>query len=128
MSSVNPYLLTQKQKWIMNEVVAGNVDPITGERVSSLDLDQLIERLASKYPDYAPSKQALQFSVRFLEKKGLLSKATPEKRRGRRRAVIAPSPVGLDMYSVFGSRILKSTPDVIVEDEYDDPEFNWGID
>lgn len=93
----NPYLLTEKQTRIMREVIAGNTCPVSGSRLSDLDLDQLIERLTEKYADYAPSKQAIQFSIRYLHQKGLLDKSDSENRRGRRRRLLSATPLGIQL-------------------------------
>lgn len=124
----NPYHMTQKQKWIMGEIVVGNVDEMTGERISDLDLDQLLERLAQKYPSYAPTKQALQFSIRFLERKGLIDRTLSEYRRGRRRRVMVPTPTGV----VVTVKPVESKPDpgiVMIgfdEDDLTEPGFDWN--
>lgn len=108
MKGYNPYNLTQKQRWIMAEVIQGNVDPISGERLSDLDLDQLIERLGQKYPNYEPSKQALQFSIRYLCRKGLLSKDEMEARRGRRRRLLESTPLGI---TIFTTKLKSGEPE-----------------
>lgn len=75
--------LTKKQKNIMDVVIAGNTDG------SNVDLDQILERLP-----YETTKASLQFSLRALILQGLLKKEDPEKRRDRRRAVIAATEMG----------------------------------
>lgn len=128
MTGHNPYHMTQKQRWIMNEIMAGNVNPISGERESDLDLDELIERLAIKYPKYAPTKQAIQFSIRFLERKNLIDRSDSEKRRGRRRRLLKPTSTGVQIYFEMSRAKSSYDPGVVVEgfdDDFDElvPEF-----
>lgn len=68
--------ITDKQMMIMNAVMECNPDG------SKLDLDQLIEKVP-----YNVTKEAIQFSIRYLIKKGLMIKLGREKRRGRSRIV-----------------------------------------
>jgi predicted transcriptional regulator len=75
--------LTDKQHSVLTTVVKGNLDG------SFVDLDQLIEQV-----DYKTTKEAIQFVIRSLIKKGLMEKKTTEKRRGRRRAVLGATPEG----------------------------------
>lgn len=125
MKGYNPYNLTQKQRWIMTEVIQGNVDPISGERLSDLDLDQLIERLSQKYPNYEPTKQAIQFSIRYLCRKGLLTKEETEARRGRRRRLIEPTALG---HTIFTTTAKQQGPDSgIVVEGFDEADFNTAI-
>lgn len=79
--------LTQKQIDVIGVVVAGNGN--IGGVFSPCDLDQLIERIP-----YKPTKEALQFSIRNLIKKGAIEKAGTENRRGRRRVLIGPTKLG----------------------------------
>jgi hypothetical protein len=76
------FTLTEKQKQITNLVITGNPDG------SFCDLDEIRERLS-----YTPSKEALQFSIRYLVRKGVIEKRPLESRRGQKRRVIAPSPL-----------------------------------
>ncbi|HDR9086370.1 TPA: hypothetical protein QDB10_002261 [Burkholderia vietnamiensis] len=74
--------LTIKQIEIMKVVVAGNPDGPT-------DIDQILIRLP-----YATTKESLQFSLRALEKHGLIDRSATEHRRGRIRRLVAPSAMG----------------------------------
>ena len=67
---------SQKQLAIVQTLRRGNADG------SFMDLDQLMEALP-----YRVSKQALQFSLRYLTEYGLIEKKPREKRRGRIRAI-----------------------------------------
>jgi predicted transcriptional regulator len=51
------------------------------------DMNELLEAVP-----YECSKQALQFSIRYLEKHGMLERRDTELRRGRKRRVVAPTP------------------------------------
>lgn len=75
--------LTKKQTELIQVIAAGNEDG------THADLDQVIERLS-----YSPSKQSIQFSIRALVVKELITKDGREKRRGRMRALIAPTIMG----------------------------------
>lgn len=55
-----------------------------------IDTDQLLEKVS-----YNVSKGSLQFSIRFLVKRGLVEKKPREIRRGRKRAVYALTPDAL---------------------------------
>jgi len=81
--------MTTKQRQIMNTVVRLNEDG------SFLDLDQILDRLT-----YRTSKQSLQFSIRFLIKKGFLIKQGRERRRGRSRVILSPTKFGYMLMSV----------------------------
>jgi hypothetical protein len=82
--------LTKKQRTIMKMVCAGNVDS-SGNLECWLDLDQLIEKCGKDN-----TKQAMQFSVRYLENKGMLTKAY-EVRRAARRMVLAPTGLAFEV-------------------------------
>lgn len=75
--------LTDKQEAVLTTVVKGNPDG------SFVDLDQLIDEVP-----YKTTKEAIQFVIRSLIKKGLMEKKDTEKRRGRRRAVLGATPEG----------------------------------
>lgn len=81
--------LTKKQGTIMTLVCIGNKDA-AGNLESWLDIDQVMERCG-----YACSKQAMQFSIRYLLQKGLVEKSY-ECRRGSRRMVLAPSAIAFE--------------------------------
>lgn len=82
--------LTAKQLHLLGVIVAGNVEDGV---FSPCDLDQIIERV-----EYKPTKQAIQFSIRNLIRKGLIQKVGTELRRDRRRVVIAPTALGRKIY------------------------------
>jgi DNA-binding MarR family transcriptional regulator len=75
--------LTAKQKIILRAIAKGD-----GEG-GFADMDQIMDRLG-----YAPSKQALQCSIRVLVKRGMAEKKGVELRRERMRQVIALTPKG----------------------------------
>lgn len=79
--------LTQKQSEILKLVIKGNPDG------TFLDLDQLLDRLS-----YKPTKQALQFSIRYMIDKGLIEKKPTEHRRGAKRRLIAGTADGYAEY------------------------------
>lgn len=82
--------VTRKQRQIMEPILKGNVNP-DGITVEWLDMDQLLERIP-----YETSKQSLQFSIRFLIKKGFVEKGETEVRRGRKRRILKPTNYAFD--------------------------------
>jgi DNA-binding MarR family transcriptional regulator len=79
--------LTNKQVALLKVIVEGN-GHVEG-KFSPCDLDQIIERVS-----YHPSKDSLQFSIRKLIEKGAITKSGFERRRDRRRVLIAPTKLG----------------------------------
>lgn len=67
---------TERQADILRLVLAGDADGQT------IDIDQLIEALG-----LATTKQAIQCSIRFMERKGMLVRSYGV-RRGRRRMLL----------------------------------------
>jgi hypothetical protein len=78
--------LSQKQIWIMKTVCKG------GAEGDFLDLDELLKNLP-----YRTTKQSLQFSIRALIRRGLIEKKDREIRRGRKRRVLAPTVIGMNL-------------------------------
>ena len=74
-------LFTEKQLKIMDAIFKGN------DEGGFLDLEQLRDRL-----DYAPKKQALQCSLKFLERHGLVERELVT-RRNRLRRLVKPTPL-----------------------------------
>ncbi len=108
--------LTAKQKAILALVVHGNPDG------TPIDLDQLIDRVP-----YAPTKEAMQFSVRALINRGLIEKGGTELRRERSRrlilatdlgrhwaALVCPKPVPLRVEEVLSDEEFKKLEDDIL--------------
>lgn len=56
---------------------------------SFCDFDQLLERLS-----YKPTKDSAHFSIRALEKRGLVEKKPRESRRGQSRRILALTIAG----------------------------------
>lgn len=79
--------LTDKQYKLMTVICEGNKD-IHGKWESPVDLDELLERLA-----YRTSKESLQFSIRALINKGMITKGHVH-RRGANRTVLIPTSIG----------------------------------
>jgi hypothetical protein len=75
--------LTIKQIEIMKVVVAG------ASEGAAVDLDQLLERLT-----YKTTKESLQFSLRAIERHGLIDRSFAEHRRGRLRRLVRPTDLG----------------------------------
>lgn len=75
------FYLTGKQQVILDLVMNHT------EQGEFPDMDQLHEALP-----YDCTKQALQFSIRYLEQHGMVERRPREKRRGRSRRIIAPTP------------------------------------
>lgn len=84
--------LTGKQIALLKVIIEGNRDE--EGRFSPVDLDQIIERIF-----YHPTKQALQFSIRKLIRKGMIVKSGLEKRRDRQRVLISPTEEAISLFS-----------------------------
>ncbi len=93
--------LTRKQRDILNIVIEGNISENYG-RYCEVDVDQILDRI-----DYTTSKESLQFSLRSLIAKGMVTKNGRECRRGRARQTYAPTELTL--------KIFKSQPEDILE-------------
>lgn len=90
--------LTKKQSELIQVIANGNEDG------THADLDQVIERLS-----YNPSKQSIQFSIRALVGKELVTKGGREKRRGRMRVLIVPTEMGKHYAGPSGATAILST-------------------
>ena len=86
--------LTTKQVIFMTVVCSGS--KVTGEEWN--DLDQILERLSVEH-DWTTSKDSIQFTIRALLKHGMIEKGEREKRRGRLRAIIKPTTLGLQSFA-----------------------------
>lgn len=75
--------LTDKQKEVLAVIVKGNPDG------SFCDLDEVIAGVS-----YDTTKASIQFIIRNLMAKGLIEKKSRERRRARKRVVLAPTPEG----------------------------------
>lgn len=82
--------MTQKQITLMTCLADKNPDG------SNLDLDQLLTKLRDDY-DWDTTKPSIQFSIRTLIAEGVIQKMTREKRRGRQRAVLALTDLGMQV-------------------------------
>ena len=81
--------ISEKQRHIIKAVVKGNRAE-SGEVISWLDIDQLLERIP-----YTTSKDSMQFSLRHLIKRGFIVNGTPEVRRDRKRRILMPTDKGV---------------------------------
>jgi hypothetical protein len=76
--------LTSNQRSVLEVIIRANRDG------SWVDIDQLMERV-----DYHVTKQALQFTLRFMIQKQLIVKGKDRVlRRGRRRVILIPTELG----------------------------------
>jgi len=89
--------LSTKQRWVINELIRGHM--INEVRVCDLDLDQLLTRLAENksYTNYAPTKHALQFTIKCLIAKGMIAKDGFRLRAGKSRRVLVATPLGFHL-------------------------------
>jgi hypothetical protein len=85
--------LTDKQYRILSVVVHGNGKDEEGKFIPC-DIDELLERLT-----YETTKQSMQFSIRALEARRLVSREY-EKRRGARRMLLVPTIKAKQLMSV----------------------------
>lgn len=116
--------LTKKQRWILLELIKGECSE--GQRLGDLDLDQLIEALSNNtgYPNYSPTKQALQYSLRYLIKKGLVEKGELTPRRGKQRRILMATSTAHFMCQSMSSGAAVSE---IVSEGFEDCE-NFHLD
>lgn len=109
--------LTIKQIEIMKVVVAG------ASEGAAVDLDQLLERLP-----YKTTKESLQFSLRAIERHGLIDRSFAEHRRGRLRRLVRTTDLGRAVIggtgrpapgpgAAVGSAELLPEPPVVVEEQ-----------
>lgn len=82
--------MTTKQTKILGCLCDKNADG------SEVDLDQLLEALRAEY-HWETTKPSLQFSLRRLIEGGLVTKLNRQIRRGRLRAILTITPLGLRM-------------------------------
>lgn len=68
--------LTDKQRSVLDVIKKGNSDG------TNVDIDQILERI-----EYTTTKESLQFSLRFLIKRGLIMKVGLQLRRGKNRVI-----------------------------------------
>lgn len=85
--------LSKKQIAILRILVRAN--PTDG---TFCDLDELLDRLP-----YKTTKESVQFSIRALEKRGLIEKKPLETRRGQGRRVLAPTIAGYSAVKAAGT-------------------------
>lgn len=83
-------VLTDKQYKVLTVLCHGNGRD-ENNKLIPCDLDELLERVA-----YRTTKESMQFSIRALVSRRLISKGS-EKRRGAQRVVYIPSRVALQM-------------------------------
>lgn len=93
--------ITEKQRELLHIIIKGNpVVTLKNPSAMFIDIDQLIEKAADVYKrEY--TKQAIQFHVRALIKRGLIIKRGTEKRRGRKRVIYSPTSISLKLYSSY---------------------------
>lgn len=97
--------MTNKQIQVMKVIIKGNKDAAGW---SPVDMDELLERIP-----YETSKASMQFTIRYLIKKGCITKAT-EKRRGYTRAIYQPTVQGKSMVQAEDQHWLETAPDSVV--------------
>lgn len=85
---IKEQLLTNKQYKILTVLCHGNGKDKDGNHIPC-DLDELLERVA-----YKTTKDSMQFSIRALVKRGLITKGK-EYRRGANRVVYIPSRLAM---------------------------------
>lgn len=109
--------LTIKQIALLKVIHSGNADG------SNVDLDEILERL-----DYDTTKQSLQFSLRALIARGLLTKAGTEKRRNRVRVTFELTSLGAAMFSAPVAMVPKVTEELTYEVPGGVPDLPVGDD
>jgi len=80
---------TAKQIDVLEKILKG------ADNGDFLDTDQLIEKIS-----YNPTKNAFQFTLRYLVKRGLIEKAGLRQRDGRKRMTYTLTPQALRSFDV----------------------------
>lgn len=94
--------MTSKQIQVMKVILKGNTD---GSGVwTPVDLDELLERIP-----YSTSKASMQFTIRYLIKKGCITKGQ-ENRRSYNRAIYTPTEQGKSMIQAEDKHWLEKHP------------------
>lgn len=88
---VTPWMLE-----VLGIIVRGNEDG------SFCDLDQVIERVSRP-----TSKQSMQFTIRSMVERDLIVKKNFERRRHRRRVVLAPTTTGYVEHQRFSPGVVE---------------------
>ncbi len=104
---MSSFILTQKQRQILTTIVQGSRAP-DGTLDQWLDMDQLLEQLP-----YRTSRESMQFSLRALEKKGLLEPQRYEVRRGQRRRLAVPTSDGMSLVSFAPAAVIVEHEDFV---------------
>ena len=102
------YNLTRKQRIILEIICRGNQNE-EGATISWLDLDQLLGRVP-----YYGRKQAMQFALRYLERKSMLEPGRREIRRSKRRRILVPTDLGYSKVNLAPAERSYEEDDVIV--------------
>lgn len=105
--------LTTKQKQIMAVVISGNQE-CHGVLEKFLNVSEIVERVP-----YTTTRDSMMFSIRALEKKGLISKGKREQRNSRWVTPIIPTEMGLELQSalrtVDGVADFSESMDIVME-------------
>lgn len=97
--------LTNKQVSVMRVILKGNNDAAAGW--TPVDLDQLLERIP-----YETTKASMQFSIRYLVKKGCITKGQ-DHRRSYNRAIYVPTEQGKSMMQAEDQHWLEKNPSLL---------------
>lgn len=93
--------MTNKQIMVMKVILKGNK---VGDVWTPVDLDELLERIP-----YDTTKASMQFTIRYLVKKGCIVKGQ-DHRRSYNRATYTPTDQGKSMIQAEDSHWLEQNP------------------
>ena len=99
---VNRGGLTTKQYRILLVICDGNGKNDDGEFVP-VDMDELLERLS-----YRTTKQSMQFSIKYLSRRGLIAKGY-EQRRGAKRVTFSPTKLARQIMGYHDPHYIESS-------------------
>ena len=94
--------MTTKQVQVMKVILKGNTD--AAGAWTAVDLDELLERIP-----YSTSKASMQFTIRYLVKKGCIEKGQ-DHRRSYNRAIYTPTEQGKSMMKSEEQHWLEKNP------------------
>lgn len=98
--------ITKVQQEVLKLIVIKNSDG------TNIDIDQLLPLLS-----HAPSKQAFQFTIRYMIKKDMIKKAGRETRRGAGRITYEATALGLHFANYYGFIGNESIKKAITEED-----------
>lgn len=91
---------TRKQFMLIDVIVTGNEGEPPSSHNRWCDTEQILDRLERRH-GWKTSRVSLYYSIRALEKHGLIVRGGKKIRRGRSRQTFCPTPTGISMKGAF---------------------------